>query len=178
MRFVKNAVQPICIDVTRIVKPPESLEFSSLAELYERFCALLVGREFYCPRRIRIIVMPRHFFHLTKLQKGSQTEFEIDIEESRIKATTEGFGEYAINEKRSKTLSWIPEIMTEPHEIWEYEKRKTADEVFIREYDKPGSPFRNVLLKREADYLTPVTCMTVRRTGIKEHRKGKKLWPL
>ncbi len=89
----------------------------------------------------------------------------------------QGFGEYAINEKRAETLSWIPEILREPHDIWEYKIKKTADEVFIREYDKHGSPFRTVLLLREKDYLTPVTCMTVRRTGIKEHRRGKKLWP-
>jgi hypothetical protein len=68
--------------------------------------------------------------------------------------------------------------LSEPHEIWEYETKKTADEVFIREYDKPGSPFRTVLLVRENDVLRPVTCMTVRRTGIKEHRKGEKLWPV
>jgi hypothetical protein len=161
-----------------ITKPPESLAFTSLAELYQQFADLLVGKEFHCPRKIPIIVKSEHFFHLTKLQKGLQTKFDIAVEEPLIRATTEGFGEYSINEKRARTLSWIPEILTEPHEIWEYEAKKTADEVFIREYVKSGSPFRAVLLIREADYLKPVTCMTVRRTGIKEHRRGKKLWPL
>jgi len=101
----------------------------------------------------------------------------MENEEEQIKNTREGFGAYSVNEKRAQTLSWIPEILTNPHEIWEYEAKKTADEVFIREYDKPGSPFRGVLLLRESDYLRPVTCMTIRRTGIKEHRKGRKLWP-
>jgi Barnase-EndoU-ColicinE5/D-RelE like nuclease len=160
-----------------ITKPPESLVFTSLAELYEQFQVLFLDKEFRCPRGIPIIIAPHHFFHLVKLQKGTQTEFTIHLEEPLIQATHEGFGEYAINERRARTLSWIPEILSEPHEIWEYETKKTADEVFIREYDKPGSPFRTVLLLREKGQLKPVTCMTVRRTGIKEHRRGKKLWP-
>jgi hypothetical protein len=161
-----------------LTKPPESLVFASLAELYEQFCDLLVSKEFGCPRGIRVVIGREHFFHLTKLQKGWQTQFDIPTEEPLIKATIQGFGGYTINEKRAQTLSWIPEILREPHEIWEYETKKTAEEVFIREYDKAGSPFRAVLLAREGGSLRPVTCMTVRRTGIKEHRKGKKLWPL
>ena len=164
--------------VPLITKPPEGLAFASLAELYEKFCELLVGKNFHCPRNVLIVVGREHFFHLTKLQKGAQTKFDIATEETLIKATTQGFGAYTINEKRSETLSWIPEILSQPHEIWEYETKKTADEVFIREYDKPGSPFRAVLLVRENAILRPVTCMTVRRTGIKEHRRGKRLWPL
>ena len=79
------------------------------------------------------------------------TDFVIEDEEPQIMATTEGFGRYKINEKRAQTLSWIPEILTEPHEIWEYEIKKTADEVFIREYNKSGSPFRTVLVAREGN---------------------------
>jgi len=164
--------------VSPITKPPDALNFVCLAELYEQFCDLLVGKDFVCPRRTRILVDRRHFFHLVKLQKGHQTLFDIATEEPLIRAVRDGLGEYSINEKRARTLSWIPEILAEPHEIWEYEEKKTADEVFIREYDKSGSPFRTVLLVREGNMLKPVTCMTVRRTGIKEHRTGKKLWPL
>jgi hypothetical protein len=160
-----------------VTKPPEGLAFASLAELYEKFCELLVGKDFRGPRNIPIVVGREHFFHLTKLQKGAQTKFDIETEEPLIRATCQGLGAYVINERRSETLSWIPEILGEPQEIWEYETKKTADEVFIREYDKPGSPFRAVLLVREGGILRPVTCMTVRRTGIKEHRRGKKLWP-
>lgn len=162
---------------TQITSPPGSLAFASLADLYEQFLALFVGKDFRCPRGTPIVITPHHFFHLVKLCKGTQTQFTIAVEEPSILATREGFGEYAINEKRARTLSWIPEILSAPHEIWEYETKKTADEVFIREYDKSGSPFRVVLLLRENDQLKPVTCMTVRRTGIKEHRRGKKLWP-
>jgi hypothetical protein len=151
--------------------------FASLADLYEQFLALFVGKDFRCPRGIPIVITPHHFFHLVKLSKGTQTQFAIGVEESSILATRDGFGEYAINEKRARTLSWIPEILLDPHEIWEYETKKTADEVFIREYDKSGSPFRAVLLLREKGQLKLVTCMTVRRTGIKEHQRGKKLWP-
>jgi hypothetical protein len=159
-------------------KPPPNLAFASLAELYKTFHDLFIGKDFRCPaRKTAIVITPHHFFHLVKLQKGLQTEFTVDVEQPLILATLEGFGEYTINQKRAETLSWIPEILDNPDEIWEYEVKKTADEVFIREYDKNGSPFRAVLLKREEDYLKPVTCMTVRRTGIKEHRRGKKLWP-
>lgn len=161
-----------------ITKPPGALAFRSLADLYQQFTSLFGGKEFLCPRGTSIVVLPRHFFHLTKLQKGWQTDFKIEVEEPKILATRDGFGDYTFNEKRAQTLSWIPEILVEPHEIWQYETRKTADQVFIREYDKPGSPFRAVLLLREANHLTPVTCMTVRRTGIKEHRRGNRLWPL
>ena len=171
---ISSALYSVTVNLTL---PPESVTFSSLAVLYARFHELFIGKEFRCPRGIRIAFAPRHFFHLVKLQKGMQTEFTIEIEEALIQATTVGFGQYAINEKRAQTLSWIPEILREPHEIWEYATVKTAEEVFIREYDKAGSPFRAVLLRREDTCLVPVTCMTVRRTAIKEHRKGRKLWP-
>lgn len=161
----------------QITKPPESLKFTSLSELYEKYLSLFIGKEFRCPRGVEINFLPRHFFHLVKLRKGTRTRFTIEEEESLIKATKEGFGEYVVDSKRSETLSWIPEIISAPHEIWEYAQKKTADEVFIREYAKPGSPFRALLLIREGDQLLPVTCMTVRRTGIKEHRRGRKLWP-
>jgi len=78
-----------------ITKPPESLSLSSLADLYEQFHALFVGKDFRCPRGIPIIIMPHHFFHLVKLQKGMQTEFTVEVEEPLIKATKEGFGPQA-----------------------------------------------------------------------------------
>jgi hypothetical protein len=163
--------------VPEITRPPERLSFSSLAELYEQYRELFIGKHFRCPRGVQIVFKPHHFFHLVKLQRGTQTQFTIEEEEPLIRAATEGFGQHTINEKRAQTLSWIPEILEEPHEIWEYAEKKTADEVFIREYDKAGSPFRVVLLLRAERHLVPVTCMTVRRTAIKEHRRGKKLWP-
>ncbi len=64
-----------------ITRPPESLGFTSLAELYEQFSLLLIGKEFRCPRGIPIVIVPHHFFHLVKLKKGTQTNFTIDIEE-------------------------------------------------------------------------------------------------
>jgi hypothetical protein len=79
--------------------------------------------------------------------------------------------------KRAEKLSWLPELINKPHEIYEYEQRRTADEVFIKEYQKSGSPFKVLLVVREEDYLKPVTSMTVKRPGIKEHRGGRKLWP-
>lgn len=164
-------------ETSLITKPPASLEFTSLSELYEQYLALFVGKEFRCPRGIPIIFLPRHFFHLVKLRKGTRTNFTIEEEESQIKRMKNGFGEYAVDAKRSQTLSWIPEILSGPHEIWEYAEKKTADEVFIREYNKSGSPFRALILLREDNHLVPVTCMTVRRTGIKEHRRGRRLWP-
>src|SRR5271154_1767353 len=105
--------------IPMITKPPKSLAFSSLAELYEQFQELFIGKEFRCPRGLPILIVPRHFFHLTKLRKGWQTKFDIKAEEPKIRATTQGFGEYSIDEKRAQTLSWIPEILREPHEIWE-----------------------------------------------------------
>jgi len=171
VEYNPRAVPPL------VTKPPKNLSFSSLAELYDQFLSLFVGKEFRCPRGIRIVIEPHQFFHLVKLQKGLEIAFSIEAEEAQIKATTQGFGGYSVNRKRAETLSWIPEILTEPHEIWEYAEKKTADEVFIREYDKPGSPFRGALLLRAADSLRIVTCMTIRRTGIKEHRRGRKLWP-
>jgi phage-Barnase-EndoU-ColicinE5/D-RelE like nuclease2 len=164
--------------VTRVLaKPPAGLRFKSLSELYEQYCSLFVGREFRCPLGRRVIFLPRHFFHLVKLKKGTRIKFTIEDEEPLIRATITGFGEYEVDENRSRGLAWIPEILAEPHEIWEYEKKKTADEVFIREYDKSGSPFRVLLILREDEHLLPITCMSVRRTGIKEHRRGRKLWP-
>jgi hypothetical protein len=159
-------------------KPPEELTFASLAELYDRFCALLIGKEFQCPRETRIIIIAHHFFHLVKLQKGAQAEFSIEVEEALIKAATDGLGGYTIDSDRARRLSWIPEILGEPDEILEPYKKKTADEVFLREYDKSGSAFRAVLLKREEGNLRLITCMPMRRRRVaKLRRESKRLWP-
>lgn len=161
-----------------VTQPPEELTFTSMAELYGQFHELLIGKEFQCPREILVIIMPHHFFHLVKLQKGTQTEFAIEIEEPIVKATTQGFGDYAIDVSRAQRLSWIPEILREPHEILEPAEKKTADEMFLREYDKAGSAFRAVLLKREQNYLKLVTCMPMHRRDVRRLRgKSKKLWP-
>ncbi len=160
-----------------IATPPEAFRFESLCDLYEQYVALLVSHEHRCPRGIEVIFEPYHFFHLVKLRKGYQTEFKMSVEREAILATKNGFGEYEIDVKRAEKLSWIPDLISKPHEIYEYEQRKTADEVFIKEYRKSGSPFKVLLLVREEDYLRPVTSMTVKRPGIKEHRRGRKLWP-
>jgi hypothetical protein len=123
-----------------VSKPPENLVFASLAELYQQFHVLFLGKDFECPRTIPIHITAHHFFHLVKLQKGSQTEFTIEIEEPLIMSIQTGFGDYSIDQSRAERLSWIPEILGSPHEIWEYldHKKKTADEVVLREYDKSG----------------------------------------
>jgi hypothetical protein len=160
-----------------LAAPPEVLRFESLADLYEQYQRLLVVPEHTCPRGTRIRFENYHFFHLVKLRKGYQTAFKLLIEQSAIIAQREGFGQYDIDLKRAEQLAWLPELVASPHEIYEYDEKKTADEVFIREYRRSGSPFKVFLCKREGDYLLPVTSMTVKRPGIKEHRSGKKLWP-
>jgi hypothetical protein len=160
-----------------IVSPPEVLTFESLFDLYEQYERLLVACEHRCPRGIRVVFEPYHFFHLVKLRKGFQTSFKMATEKESILACKAGFGEYAIDAARASQLSWISELITGAHEIYEDNERKTADEVFIREYRRSGSPFKVFLAKREKDYLVPVTSMTVKRPGIKEHRRGAQLWP-
>lgn len=161
-----------------ITAPPKNLIFASLADLYRQFNELLINREFRCPRGISINITRHHFFHLVKLQKGIQTEFKIEVEEPLIRATKQGLGNYAIDVSRAQRLSWIPDILGEPHEIWEPYEKKTADEMILREYKKAGSAFRAVLLKREQDYLTLITCMPVHRREVRKLRgRGKKLWP-
>jgi len=161
-----------------ITKPPENLTFISLAELYDQFHALFVGKDFQCPRGKPITIVSHHFFHLVKLQKGIQTQFTIGIEEALIREITNGLGPYIIDQSRAERLSWIPEILRTPHEIWEPNQKKTAEEIFIREYDKSGSPFRAVLLKIDQDGLRLVTCMPMKRAAAEKlQRGGKQLWP-
>jgi hypothetical protein len=160
-----------------IGSPPVVLRFESLRDLFRQYLELLVSARHRCPRGNQVVFEPYHFFHLVKLKKGFQTAFKISEERDAILATAKGFGEYEIDLARAEKLSWIPELIASPHEIYEYARKKTADEVFIREYERSGSPFKVLLLVREEDYLVPVTSMTVNRPGIKEHRKGVKLWP-
>lgn len=138
----------------------------------------MIGKNFKCPRELPIIIVPHHFFHLVKLQKGAETRFTVEVEEPLVQATIDGLGEYSIDADRAERLSWIPEILEEPHEIWEPSEKKTADEFFLREYDKPGTPFRAVLLKQEQGFLKIVTCMPMPRNTVKNLRDGgRKLWP-
>ena len=164
--------------VTLVTRPPENLVFTSLADLHEQFQILFIGKQFQCPRGIPIVITEHHFFHLVKLQKGSQTEFTVETEMPLIRDIKQGFGEYVIDMSRAQRLSWIPEILREPHEIWEYSERKTADEVVLREYDKSGSAFRAVLLRREQGHLKLITCMPMRRRAVEDlPNKGRKVWP-
>ena len=124
------------------------------------------------------MITPHHFFHLVKLRKGTQTDFTIEVEESLIKGTTKDFGPYSVDMDRALRLSWIPELLTEPHEIWEYHEVKTAEEVLIRKYDKSGSAYRALLLKRENEYLKVITCMPMRGRAVTDLLlKATKLWP-
>jgi hypothetical protein len=161
-----------------ITAPPNNLEFDSLAELFEKFEQLLLNKSFQCPRGNSIRITRHHFFHLVKLQKGAQTQFTVDVEQTLILATREGLGEYSMDHNRAERLSWIPEILSEPHEILEFNGKQTADEIFLREYDKPGSKFRGVLLKRNESELRIITCMPVaRRAARKLSEECQKLWP-
>jgi hypothetical protein len=102
----------------------------------------------------------------------------VEVEQALIAATREGLGGYTIDQSRAQRLSWIPEILAEPHGIWEFGEKKTADEIFLREYEKSGSKFRGVLLKREKTGLRIVTCMPVRtRIALRLQSKCKRLWP-
>jgi hypothetical protein len=160
-----------------LTSPPPVLTFESLGDLYKQYQDLLVGREHRCPRGKRVMFENYHFFHLVKLRKGFQTAFKMATEEDAIVALKEGFGAYEIDSRRAEQLSWLPDLIANPHEIYEYADKKTADEVFIREYQRSGSPFKVFLCKREGENLVPVTAMTVKRQGIKEHRRGTKMWP-
>ena len=144
-------------EALEIASPPALLTFSSLADLFEQYERLFVGRTLRCPRGIQVIFEPYHFFHLVKLGKGHQTAFLLSEEKEAILSTRTGFGPYSIDQRRAETLPWI-------------------DEVFIKEYLESGSPFKVLLVIREEDYLKPVTSLSVRRPAIKEHRKGKLLW--
>jgi hypothetical protein len=163
--------------VREVTPPPEALKFESLCDLYQQYLERLVSHDHKCPRGVKVVFEDYHFFHLVKLSKGFQTAFKMASEKETILACKDGFGGYKIDANRAAQLSWIAELIGSPHEIYEYEQKKTADEVFIREYDKSGSPFKVFLVKRQGDILLPVTSMTVKRPAIKEHRKGKKLWP-
>ena len=101
----------------------------------------------------------------------------MSVERDSLLSTTKGFGEYSIDPRRAETLPWTLDVIKEPHEIFEYRIKRTADEVYIKEYLKSGSPFKVLLVLREEDYLKPVTSLSVRRPAIREHRDGTLLWP-
>jgi len=164
--------------VAIITKPPEELVFESLAEVYDQFHALLIGKDFRSPRGAPIIIVPHHFFHLVKLQKGIQTEFDLAVEEDLIRATIRGLGDYKIDVSRAQRLSWVPDVLRNPMEILEPNVKKTADEEFLREYNKAGSAFRAALLRRESGGLRLITCMPRRKRAVEKLRlESKRLWP-
>jgi len=176
--LAKNATAQVTVETAiELVAPPALLQFESMCDLYEQFQAVLVKGNHTCPRGKQIFFENYHFFHLVKLSKGPQTAFKMVTEQDAIIAQKDGFGGYQIDKRRAEQLSWLPDVIAKPDEIYEYEDKKTADEVFIREYERSGSPFKILLCKREEDYLLPITSMTVKRPGIKEHRRGKKVWP-
>ena len=129
-----------------ITKPPEELVFESLAELYDQFHALLIGKDFRSPRGAPIIIVPHHFFHLVKLQKGIQTEFDLAVEEDLIRATIRGLGDYKIDVSRAQRLSWVPDVLRNPMEILEPNVKKLPTKNFYVNITRLGRLFGRLFL--------------------------------
>src|SRR5260370_27438046 len=107
-----------------IAAPPAVLTFESLCHLYGQYVGQLVSGKHKCPRGVQVVFEDYHFFHLVKLTKGFQTAFKMVTEKENILACKDGFGEYKIDANREAKLAWIPELISDRHEIYESEESK------------------------------------------------------
>lgn len=98
-------------------------------------------------------------------------------EKELILATDSGFGSYTYDRQRAIYLESAMLCLTEPDEVWEDTKLKTAKWVYIKEFD--SSPYSQTILlvgEREEGRV-PVTSFAGKTRDARKWRKGNKIYP-
>jgi len=163
-------------------RPPE-LVFRSLCELYLHFQSLFLagkstGREFQSACGCRIMIFDHHFFHIVKLTRPGVARLFMSEEKTKILAQIVGFGDYAYDDNRARHLASAMDTLTNPDCVYRPEKLRTADRVFIREYDSSPYPYTAVFVgNRDGGFKVPVTAFPLKRPDLKKWTRGLKLFP-
>ena len=100
-------------------------------------------------------------------------------EKQIILATVDGFGPYTHDKQRAIYLPAAALTLTEPDEVWEDSTLKTADWVYIKEFDqKPYTHTVFLIGYREEGHIVPVTSVPVRAAPARNKwRRGRKIYP-
>lgn len=160
-------------------KRPPALSITSLAQLYRDFERLFLrGAETQCDVRAAsghtIVVYDHNFFHLVKLNEGNR--LHMPDEKPRIRAQTNGFGDYRLAEggRRAQHLPSAFDTLTNPDGVLRRSDLRNATHVFYKKYDHGRYPFTVVLMHQNTGPAeNPV--LTLRTSYPCNKRTGERL---
>lgn len=122
-------------------KCPPNYRFSTIAELYQQYCARLEGSCVTDPLGREIEFLAENFPHLVKLEfynvkariwVGAAAAIAVE----QLKAKTFDESRYRIADlSRPRTLFWVPDILQNPDSIYD-NKRVNGTEVHIKKYQR------------------------------------------
>jgi hypothetical protein len=125
----------------------------------------------------RITILDYHFFHMVKLQIEDKNKLVIDEEKELILACAVGFGKYKYEPTRARHLPAAMETLKAPDWIYRPLKLRSADRVFIKEFDELPFPYTIVLVgKRKPNILYPVTSFSHKRNSVGRWMNGELLY--
>lgn len=152
---------------------PGRLEFTCLADLYSAYEALFLGgggfrREFQSQCGLSFVALDRNFLHLARLRKNGVPDIarlNIQTEKPMIRATTNGMGEYQLEDpRRAPHLAAGLDTLLMPHAVFMIPNPQTAHLAFFKNYGNKPDPIMLAMLGRSQSggYLIPITCFPVR----------------
>ncbi len=163
-------------------KRPPQLDFRCLKDLYLHFEEIFlegnsVSNEFRAGCGCKITVFDHNFFHMVKLQHPDKEKLFMRDEKTVILAEVDGFGNYTYEKQRALYLASSIETLRYPDRTYRSEGLRTAEKVFVKEYDSVPYPFTVVLVgKRDPNLLVPVTSFPATRSRIKKWTRGELLY--
>ena len=164
-------------------KRPPDINFASVSELYNHFLRIFMSGsphlyEFISKCGCKITVLDHHFFHMVKLQVTGKQKLFMREEKANIISQIEGFDVYTYDAHRARHLPSAMETLLNPDCVYRTEILRTADSVFIKEYDSLPYPYTATLVgMREGGLKVPVTAFPVKRKDLKKWIRGTKLFP-
>ena len=150
-------------------RPPPKLAISEPAELLEWFEENLCEPTLKDPRGHRVAFDIGRFPYMVKLLDKEGTKLKKPMRAAaaikRGELTRHDFG--GMDAERAQTLSWIPATVLRPTFIARNNTLSVpGDELYIKEFDKPGYRYKVLICKRmSGGLLVPVTSYPREKIG-------------
>ncbi len=114
---------------------------------------------------------------MVKLTVGGSGKLFMPEHKPIILAQTEGFGQYSYDPVRAKNLPSALETFANPDFVYRPERLKTADRVFIKEFDSLPYKYTVALLGKHKGLRILFTAFPCRKKDVKRWACGVKLYP-
>jgi len=144
--------------------PPERIHIFELKELLEWYEQTLCGNVLIDPRNDRVRFESERLPYLIKLKQLNGADLrkpKKEVEHIRAgRKTRKDYGEP--DQHRASTLSWLTATITRPTMIVRnYHPNVPGDEIYVKEFEKSGARFKELVVLRFRTVLVPVTSFNV-----------------